>query len=161
MTLIEVTADAADPAAMTALFDRFGADLPALEGIYLAAYAGTPVTLAEMSDADVSAMFRPKIDAATLLHTLSLRSPDTPLRDVLLDLGTTRVTLDRPLHRHQHLSRRPGPHPPKPRITSHRHQLGTMGIADRNPNPRPPSNHTNRPGRDARPASHRDAASRR
>ena len=75
MTLIEVTADAADPAAMTALFDRFGADLPALEGIYLAAYAGTPVTLAEMTDADISAMFRPKIDAATLLHTLSLRSP--------------------------------------------------------------------------------------
>ena len=75
MTLIEVTADAADPAAMTALFDRFGADLPALEGIYLAAYAGTPVTLAEMTDADISAMFRPKIDAAALLHTLSLRSP--------------------------------------------------------------------------------------
>ena len=75
VTLIEVAADAADPAAMTALFDRFGADLPLLEGIYLAAYAGGPVTLAEMSDTDISAMFRPKIDAATLLHTLSLRSP--------------------------------------------------------------------------------------
>ena len=75
MTLIEVTADAADPAAMTALFDRFGADLPALEGIYLAAYAGAPVALAEMSDADISAMFRPKLDAAALLHTLSLRTP--------------------------------------------------------------------------------------
>jgi phthiocerol/phenolphthiocerol synthesis type-I polyketide synthase B len=75
VTLIEVTADAADPAAMTALFDRFGADLPVLEGIYLAAYAGGPVALAEMSDADVTAMFRPKLDAAALLHTLSLRTP--------------------------------------------------------------------------------------
>ena len=75
VTLIEVTADAADPAAMTALFDRFGADLPVLEGIYLAAYAGAPVALAEMSDADMTAMFRPKLDAAALLHTLSLRTP--------------------------------------------------------------------------------------
>ena len=73
-TLIEVAADAADPGAMRALFDRFGADLPVLEGIYLAAYAGRPVTLGEMTDADVSAMFRPKLDAALLLHTLSLRT---------------------------------------------------------------------------------------
>jgi phthiocerol/phenolphthiocerol synthesis type-I polyketide synthase B len=80
-TLIEVTADAADPAAMTALFDRFGADLPPLEGIYLAAYAGGPVSLADMSDTDVRAMFRPKLDAAVLLHTLSLR---TPLRQFVL-----------------------------------------------------------------------------
>jgi len=80
-TLVEVTADAADPAAMTALFDRFGTDLPVLEGIYLAAYAGAPVALAEMSDADVTAMFRPKLDASALLHTLSLR---TPLRHFVL-----------------------------------------------------------------------------
>jgi phthiocerol/phenolphthiocerol synthesis type-I polyketide synthase B len=80
-TLIEVTADAADPAAMTALFDRFGADLPPLHGIYLAAYAGAPVALADMSDADITAMFHPKLDAATLLHTLSLR---TPLRHFVL-----------------------------------------------------------------------------
>jgi phthiocerol/phenolphthiocerol synthesis type-I polyketide synthase B len=80
-TLIEVAADAADPAAMTALFDRFGADLPPLEGIYLAAYAGAPVALAEMSDTDITAMFHPKLDAAALLHTLSLR---TPLRHFVL-----------------------------------------------------------------------------
>ena len=35
-TLVEVAADAADEAAMAALFDRFGADLPPLDGIYLA-----------------------------------------------------------------------------------------------------------------------------
>ena len=74
-TLIEVAADAADEAAMTALFDRFGNDLPALEGIYLAAFAGGPVTLRDMTDDDVTTMFRPKLDAASLLHTLSLRTP--------------------------------------------------------------------------------------
>ncbi len=73
-TLIEVAADAADEAAMTALFDRFGTDLPVLEGIYLAAFAGGPVTLCDMTDDDVSAMFRPKLDAARLLHTLSLKT---------------------------------------------------------------------------------------
>ena len=74
-TLIEVAADSADEGAMTALFDRFGNDLPALEGVYLAAFAGGPVTLGDMTDDDVTKMFRPKLDAASLLHTLSLRTP--------------------------------------------------------------------------------------
>lgn len=74
-TLVQVAADAADPVAMSALFDRFGADLPALEGIYLAAFAGQPVLLSEMTDDDVAAMFRPKLDAARLLHRLSLKHP--------------------------------------------------------------------------------------
>ncbi|WP_373176080.1 KR domain-containing protein, partial [Mycobacterium marinum] len=56
-------------------FDRFGADLPPLEGIYLAAFAGGPVLLNEMTDADVRAMFAPKLDAAALLHRLSLKVP--------------------------------------------------------------------------------------
>jgi len=73
-TLIEVAADAADETAMTALFDRFGTDLPVLEGIYLAAFAGGPVTLRDMTDDDVNTMFRPKLDAARLLHTLSLKT---------------------------------------------------------------------------------------
>ncbi len=73
--LVEVAADATDEAAMTTLFDRFGADLPPLEGIYLAAFAGRPVLLSEMTDDDVAAMFRPKIDAAALLHRLSLKLP--------------------------------------------------------------------------------------
>ena len=73
--LIAVAADAADAAAMAALFRRFGTDLPALEGIYLAAFAGGPVTLRDMSDDDVNAMFRPKLDVSMLLHTLSLKIP--------------------------------------------------------------------------------------
>jgi phthiocerol/phenolphthiocerol synthesis type-I polyketide synthase B len=73
-TLIQVAADAADDTAMSALFDRFGADFPALEGIYLAAFAGGPVALSDMTAADVTTMFRPKLDALGVLHALSLRT---------------------------------------------------------------------------------------
>jgi acyl transferase domain-containing protein/acyl carrier protein len=71
-TLVTVAADATDEAAMGALFNRFGNDLPPLQGIYLAAFAGGPVLLDEMTDDDVRAMFAPKLDAAALLHRLSL-----------------------------------------------------------------------------------------
>jgi phthiocerol/phenolphthiocerol synthesis type-I polyketide synthase B len=74
-TLVTVAADAADETAMSALFDRFGADLPPLSGIYLAAFGGGPVTLADMTDDDVASMFQPKLDSAALLHTLSLPHP--------------------------------------------------------------------------------------
>jgi phthiocerol/phenolphthiocerol synthesis type-I polyketide synthase B len=74
-TLVTVAADASDPVAMTALFDRFGVDLPPLGGIYLAAYGGGPVTLRDMTDDDVDAMFRPKLDVVSLLHRLSLKKP--------------------------------------------------------------------------------------
>ena len=59
---------------MAALFDRFGTELPALEGIYLAAFAGGPVALSAMTDDDVDTMFGPKLDALALLHDLSLRT---------------------------------------------------------------------------------------
>ena len=71
--VITVAADVTDAAAMAALFDRFGADLPELEGIYLAAFSGGPVTLRDMTDADVNAMFAPKLDALGVLHSLSLK----------------------------------------------------------------------------------------
>jgi phthiocerol/phenolphthiocerol synthesis type-I polyketide synthase B len=74
-TLVTVAADASDPVAMAALFDRFGADLPPLDGVYLAAFGGGPMTLRDMTDADVNAMFGPKLDAVSLLHRLSLRKP--------------------------------------------------------------------------------------
>jgi phthiocerol/phenolphthiocerol synthesis type-I polyketide synthase B len=69
--LLTVAVDATDPASLSALFDRFGADLPPLSGIYLAAFGGGMVTLQDMTDDDVAAMFGPKLDAAWLLHTLS------------------------------------------------------------------------------------------
>ncbi len=74
-TLVTVAADAADESAMAALFDRFGADLPPLHGVYVAAFGGGPVTLREMTDDDVTAMFRPKLDVVSVLHKLSLRHP--------------------------------------------------------------------------------------
>ncbi|ORB67810.1 type I polyketide synthase [Mycolicibacterium tusciae] len=73
-TLITVAADAADETAMAALFGRFGTDLPALEGIYLAAFGGGPVALSDMTTDDVNAMFDPKLGALGVLHTLSLRT---------------------------------------------------------------------------------------
>ncbi|OBF27069.1 polyketide synthase [Mycobacterium sp. ACS1612] len=72
-TLVTVAADAADESAMNTLFDRFGTDLPPLAGIYLAAFGGGPVTLRDMTDDDVAAMFRPKLNVAALVHKLSLR----------------------------------------------------------------------------------------
>ncbi|MET0896297.1 MAG: type I polyketide synthase [Mycobacterium sp.] len=74
-TLVTVAADATDAAAMAELFARFGTDLPPLHGIYLAAFGGGPVTLADMTDADVAAMFEPKLDAVSVLHTVSLHQP--------------------------------------------------------------------------------------
>ncbi|SPM37845.1 polyketide synthase [Mycobacterium numidiamassiliense] len=82
--LVTVAADATDEAAMGALFDRFGSDLPPLQGIYLAAFAGQPVSLSEMTDEDVRAMFAPKLDAAELLHRLSLTTPAASLQHFVL-----------------------------------------------------------------------------
>jgi phthiocerol/phenolphthiocerol synthesis type-I polyketide synthase B len=73
--LVSVAADASDATALGVLFDRFGADLPPLAGVYLAAFGGGPVTLRDMTDDDADAMFAPKLDAAWLLHTLSLPHP--------------------------------------------------------------------------------------
>jgi acyl transferase domain-containing protein/acyl carrier protein len=74
-TLVKVAADAADEAAMAALFDRFGKDLPPLDGVYLAALSGNEALLTEMTDSDVATMFSSKVDAAAVLHRLTLRIP--------------------------------------------------------------------------------------
>ncbi|KUI31921.1 polyketide synthase [Mycobacterium sp. IS-1742] len=75
VTLVTVAADASDETAMRPLFERFGADLPPLGGIYLAAFGGGPVTLLDMTDDDVTPMFTAKLDAAAVLHRLSLGHP--------------------------------------------------------------------------------------
>ncbi|AFM17523.1 polyketide synthase family protein [Mycolicibacterium chubuense NBB4] len=74
-TVVTAAADAADEKSLRALFDRFGADLPPLGGVYLAAMSGGPVTLAEMTQDDMVAMFRSKMDAVALLHRLSIGHP--------------------------------------------------------------------------------------
>ncbi len=74
-SLITVAGDAADERSIAPLFARFGTDLPPLGGIYLAAFGGGPVTLADMTDDDVNVMFRPKIDALSVVHRLSVKQP--------------------------------------------------------------------------------------
>ena len=93
-TLVTVAADAADETAMSALFDRFGTDLPPLAGIYLAAFGGGPMTLRDMTDDDVTAMFRPKLDVVALLHRLSLGKPSLrhPVRQFVLFSSISGVT---------------------------------------------------------------------
>jgi phthiocerol/phenolphthiocerol synthesis type-I polyketide synthase B len=85
-TLVEVAADAADETAMAAVFARFGADLPPLDGVYLASLAGGEALLADMTADDIEPMFRAKIDAAAVLHRLSLT---TPVRRFLLFSSVT------------------------------------------------------------------------
>ena len=102
-TLTTVAADASDEAAMSALFDRFGTDLPPLGGIYLAAFGGGPVTLRDMTDDDVTAMFAPKLDVVSLAHKLSRQTSRGPVCVVLLDLGTARLPLAGSLRGHDHL----------------------------------------------------------
>ena len=60
---------------MTALFERFGNDLPPLDGIYLAALAGGAGLLSDLTDDDVTTMFRSKLDVVSVLHKLSLKTP--------------------------------------------------------------------------------------
>ncbi|MEV0170180.1 type I polyketide synthase [Streptomyces sp. NPDC050803] len=67
----EVRADVADGTAMTALFARFGADLPPLHGVFNAAMAGGYTELADLTDEDIALMLRPKVDGSVLLHRLS------------------------------------------------------------------------------------------
>ncbi len=158
--LIEVAADATDEAAMATLFDRFGTDLPPLEGIYLAAFAGRPVLLSEMTDDDVAAMFRPKIDAAALLHRLSLKKPVRQFVAVLLHLRSDRFTMAGPLHRHQHLPGHIGIRAPRNGAAGHHRQLGIVEIAGRCPTRRESGKSRIRTATHARQGGHQRAATR-
>jgi phthiocerol/phenolphthiocerol synthesis type-I polyketide synthase B len=66
-----VAADVADAPAMTALFNRFGRELPRLRGIVHAAFAGGPHLLRDLTDAEIEGMFRAKVEGAQVLDSLS------------------------------------------------------------------------------------------
>jgi myxalamid-type polyketide synthase MxaE and MxaD len=66
-----VVADVAEAATMTALFRRFGDDLPPLAGVVHAAAALGNASTATMTAHDVETMFRPKVAGALLLHELT------------------------------------------------------------------------------------------
>ena len=73
--LIEVAADAADEAAMTALFERFGKDLPPLEGIYLAALGGRGGAAQRHDRRRREHHVPAQAGRASVLHKLSLKTP--------------------------------------------------------------------------------------
>ena len=66
-----IAADVADRAQMTAVFDRFGRDLPTLRGVFHAAAALSAWPVADLPTAALRDMLRPKVDGARLLHELT------------------------------------------------------------------------------------------
>ena len=127
-TLVTVAADAADETAMSALFDRFGADLPPLGGIYVAAFAGGPITLRDMTNDDVTAMFRPKLDVVALLHKLSSAPSGAPVCAVLVDLRGDRLALAGPLRGHHNVPGHVRVRPSRRRTSGYCDQLGALEI---------------------------------
>ena len=102
----------------------------------MAAFGGGPVTLRDMTDDDVAAMFRPKLDVVALLHRLSLRTPGAPVRVVLVDLRTARLALAGPLRGDHHVPGHLRLCPPSGRTSGHRDQLGALEVIVRQPNRR-------------------------
>ncbi|MFI0406067.1 beta-ketoacyl synthase N-terminal-like domain-containing protein [Actinomadura sp. 3N508] len=71
VTITSVAADVGDEAAMQALSDRFGTDLPPLRGIYQAAVTGAMTPLDQMDEDHLAAMFGSKVTGTHLLHRLA------------------------------------------------------------------------------------------
>ncbi|MFC5751232.1 SDR family NAD(P)-dependent oxidoreductase [Actinomadura rugatobispora] len=71
VTVTAVAADVGDEAAMQALSDRFGADLPPLRGVYQAAVTGATTPLDQMDEDHLAAMFGSKVTGTHLLHRLA------------------------------------------------------------------------------------------
>lgn len=70
-----LAADVADDEAMAALFGRFGDDLPPLAGILHTAADLSSAPIAELGDAPLLAMLRPKVRGTWNLHRLSAGQP--------------------------------------------------------------------------------------
>ena len=132
-TVVTVAADAADESAMTELFERFGADLPPLSAIYLAAFGGGPVTLQDMTDHDVEAMFRPEARRRRGAAPPFAAPAGASIRDVLLDLGPAGITVAWPLRGDHDLPGRAGLRAARRGSARHHRRLGTVAVAGRGP----------------------------
>lgn len=66
-----VAADVADEAQMAQLVARFGADLPRLGGVVHAAAAFSAARIGDLTDADLAAMWRPKVQGLLVLERLT------------------------------------------------------------------------------------------
>ncbi|MEU1284230.1 type I polyketide synthase [Kitasatospora sp. NPDC005856] len=84
--VVTVALDVSDAAAMTALFDRFGSELPPLHGVFNAALSGGYTETAGLTEPEVADMLRPKVDGTLLLHRLGLAQP---VRHFVLFSSTT------------------------------------------------------------------------
>jgi NAD(P)-dependent dehydrogenase (short-subunit alcohol dehydrogenase family)/acyl carrier protein len=73
--VVALAGDVADAPVMTAHLARFGADLPPLAGIVHAAASFSAAPIGTLSDADVRAMLRPKMEGTMLLESLTRARP--------------------------------------------------------------------------------------
>lgn len=70
-TVLTEAGDVSDAAAMTALFSRFGTSEPALAGVFHAAVDLTLCSLRDLDLTGLTAMLRPKVSGAWILHELT------------------------------------------------------------------------------------------
>jgi NAD(P)-dependent dehydrogenase (short-subunit alcohol dehydrogenase family)/acyl carrier protein len=70
-----VAADVADEAQMAHLVARFGSDLPPLGGIVHAAAAFSAARIGDLTDADLAAMWRPKVQGLLVLERVTRAHP--------------------------------------------------------------------------------------
>ena len=130
-TLVTAAADAADETALSAVFDRFGNDLPPLAGIYVAAFGGGPITAAghdgRRRHRNVPAQAGRGLGAAPAFVAAQGRS----VRAVLVDLRSDRVSLAGALHRDHHVPGHLRAGSPGRRSSGHRDQLGTVEVVVR------------------------------
>ncbi len=66
-----VQAHADDFDQMRHVIDAFGADRPPLTGVFLTAFAGRQIDMAELTASDIDEMYRPKVNAAVYLDELT------------------------------------------------------------------------------------------
>ena len=131
--LVWVAADAADEASMTAVFERFGADLPPLGGIYLAAFGGGPITLSDMTDDDVTAMFSAEAGCGCGAAQAVVDDTSAPVRVVLLDLGPFGFAVAGALRRYDHVPGHVRLRTARRGVAGHDDQLGLMEIVGGQP----------------------------
>src|SRR5262249_8975679 len=74
-TVSLVQVDIADPTGVTALFARFGRDLPPLRGAFHAATEIRTAPLSEITSRTLRDMFHAKVSGTWLLHKVSLSQP--------------------------------------------------------------------------------------
>ena len=130
VNLIAVAADATDEAAISALFDRFGTDLPPLER-NLSGCLRRPTGLAERNDRRRrTSHVRAQARRRRVVAPVVAKNTRAPLRLVLVHIRSDRFTVAGPLHRDQRLPGHPGLCASRSGVAGHHRQLGIVEIPD-------------------------------